>query len=304
MAGTTKPNDETISYSEHRIHRKEFSIYARDYPGDGPAFVLMHGFPDNLHIYDSLAPMLAHSGRRVVAFDFLGYGGSDRPREYPYTAANLEGDISAVVNGLRLDRIVPVAHDASGPAAINWALAHPEQLDSLVLLNTYYDSTPSLRFPEFISLFADPAYADLAREFASDPAQLAWLLSFQGRHFLQGASQSLQENAQKVLFPIIQSQFGMSPSVMPAFMGLTRDLHSNLEANAQRIKELSAFTSPVSIIWGAGDPYLNPGVAQHLHSQFPTSELTLLRLGHWPQIDGPADVCSALFSRREGTITD
>ena len=46
-------------------------------PGRGPAIVLMHGFPDDLHLYDRLVPELA--GRRVVSFDFLGWGASDKP---------------------------------------------------------------------------------------------------------------------------------------------------------------------------------------------------------------------------------
>ncbi|TIV94154.1 MAG: alpha/beta hydrolase, partial [Mesorhizobium sp.] len=49
-------------FSEHRIPRGEGSLYARDYAGAGPAFVLMHGFPDNLHIWDDLVPHLVTSG--------------------------------------------------------------------------------------------------------------------------------------------------------------------------------------------------------------------------------------------------
>ena len=38
--------------------RGEHRIYVRDYPGEEPAVVLMHGFPDNLHLYDRLVPRL------------------------------------------------------------------------------------------------------------------------------------------------------------------------------------------------------------------------------------------------------
>ena len=41
-----------------------YRIRVREYGGEGPAVVLMHGFPDNLHLYDRLVPRL--SGRRVV----------------------------------------------------------------------------------------------------------------------------------------------------------------------------------------------------------------------------------------------
>jgi haloalkane dehalogenase len=90
----------------------------------------MHGFPDNLHIYDELIPYLTASGRRVVAFDFLGFGASDKSSDPAYSFKQQLGDLEAVVEALKLDKIVPVAHDASGPAAINFTLAHPERVVS------------------------------------------------------------------------------------------------------------------------------------------------------------------------------
>ena len=100
--------------------------------------------------------------RRTGTFDFLGYGQSGKPADHAYSTKGLEGDLSAVVSGLGLHRIVPVAHDASGPTAINWALDHMQQVAGLVVLNTYYSVSPTLKFPEFISLFADPAYRNLS----------------------------------------------------------------------------------------------------------------------------------------------
>lgn len=38
--------------------------------------ILMHGFPDNVHLYDRIIPYLSPA-RRVLAFDFLGWGASD-----------------------------------------------------------------------------------------------------------------------------------------------------------------------------------------------------------------------------------
>jgi pimeloyl-ACP methyl ester carboxylesterase len=90
--------------ADHHGHR----IHVEEHPGDGPAIVLMHGFPDNRHLYDRLLPFLA--GRRVVTFDFLGWGRSDKPAGYPYTATNQIGEVGAVVDALDLDEAVLVAH--------------------------------------------------------------------------------------------------------------------------------------------------------------------------------------------------
>src|SRR5215831_9266762 len=58
---------QTLSNTEHVVQRGPYHMYAREYPGEKPAIVLMHGFPDNLHLYDRLLPWLITS-RRVVTF--------------------------------------------------------------------------------------------------------------------------------------------------------------------------------------------------------------------------------------------
>src|SRR5215468_3734731 len=65
-----------MAYQETVVRRDQHRIHVRDHPGSGPPIILMHGFPDNLHLYDRLVPYLSPP-RRVVLFDFLGWGSSD-----------------------------------------------------------------------------------------------------------------------------------------------------------------------------------------------------------------------------------
>jgi pimeloyl-ACP methyl ester carboxylesterase len=89
-----------------------------DQPGDEPAFVLMHGFPDDHHIYDRVAPLFAP--RRVVTFDFTGYGASARSTAERPAPANPRADLPTVIDALELERVVFFGHDASGPIAIDY----------------------------------------------------------------------------------------------------------------------------------------------------------------------------------------
>jgi pimeloyl-ACP methyl ester carboxylesterase len=59
-----------IAFTEHRVPRGRGSVHVRNLPGSGAAFVLLHGFPDNSHIYDDLIPHLVSAGRRTVTIDF------------------------------------------------------------------------------------------------------------------------------------------------------------------------------------------------------------------------------------------
>jgi pimeloyl-ACP methyl ester carboxylesterase len=68
-AATAEPIEQTVEYGEGVLH-------VLDRPGQDPALVLMHGFPDDHHVYDRLAPLLAP--HRIVTFDWLGYGKSSR----------------------------------------------------------------------------------------------------------------------------------------------------------------------------------------------------------------------------------
>jgi pimeloyl-ACP methyl ester carboxylesterase len=54
-------------------------------------------------------------------------------------------ELDAVIDELGLEEIVLVAHDASVPPAIDWALDQPERIAGMVLLNTYYCEMPTLR---------------------------------------------------------------------------------------------------------------------------------------------------------------
>ena len=225
-------------FTERRISRGAHKLRVCDYAGESPAFVLMHGFPDNLQIYDEVAPKLAAAGRRVIAFDFLGYGKSDKPREYLHSTFSMVGDLDAVVEALALGKVVLVAHDASGPTAINWALDNREKVAGLALMNVYYDPAPTLKIPEMIWLFADPDHREIGQALINEPAQLLWLAGFQGRQFTRNAPEELRGLAGPKLLSIMREQFAATPGAGPAFLALTGDLRHSLAENERRKGEL------------------------------------------------------------------
>src|SRR5215218_2873229 len=279
------------AYREHWVPRGRYQLYTREYPGQEPTVVLMHGFPDDLHLYDRLVPELA--GRRLVAFDFLGWGASDKPTGYPYTASNQTGDLDAVLEYLQLDRVVLVAHDASGPPAINWALDHPQRVAALVLLNTYYSRMPGLRPPEVIRAFSTPVVRSVARPIS----RLFGDLLFRRLYRWQVGRFFRDPQVRERFLPVLYRQFTATPSAHEAFYGLNRDLRSTVAAGGAALPRLGRFPRPVRIIFGAADPYLNAKVARRFHQLFPTSELFLLEgARHYVQLDEPRQVAQLLLT--------
>jgi pimeloyl-ACP methyl ester carboxylesterase len=284
---------------EHSIPRDGGHLYARDYPGSGPAFVLLHGFPDNLHIYDRLLPFLVTAGCRVVAFDFLGFGASDKPAGYDFNFQQQLEDLEAVVAFLHLDNIVCVGHDAGGVTAIDYALAHPGAVRELGLLNTFYGHSPTLRFPELVELFATPELADLAMAMAMSPEQFGFLLSFQQQQLKKDVSAAQQDVIDNIVRPILGQNFTQVPGAGPAFAGLASGLKQQMHRNDAHLPALIQLSTPCTLIWGQSDAHLNVGVAQDLAGHLKHSSLHVLDAGHWPQLDLPEEVAKLLLAALE-----
>lgn len=258
----------------------------------GPATVLLHGFPDDSHIYDRLIPLL--DDRRVVAFDFLGYGGSDRVDQA--TPVDHRRDLAALLDELDLQDVTLVGHDASGPVAIEYALAHTGRVRALVLLNTYYGHALSLRLPEMIRLFADPTLTPLADAMTADAGQLLWLLQHTARGF--GAPDELAPDGIEAV-SILPQFFGdaTNPSALVAVRAWTATLFDDLVRQDGRLgaSELARLTTPVTIAFGAEDAYLGPDLAEHLGTMFANARIrTIPNAGHWPQWDKPHEVAKVI----------
>jgi haloalkane dehalogenase len=284
------------AFTEHRIPRNESWIYAREYPGTGPAFVLLHGFPDNLHIYDLLIPELLAKGRHVVAFDFLGFGASDKPLGGTYSFQQQLEDLGTVVEFLQLGEVVPVGHDAGGIAAIDYALANPGRVARLCLLNTFYAAAPTLRIPELIVLFAVPELKALADAMAADPKQMAFLLALQQTRFKLNAPQTQVDTINNLVEPIIRANFFQEHSALPAFAQLAAMAYAQVQKNGEHLDALGKLPVPSTIIWGSGDSYLTTDVGRDLAAHMQGATFHELAAGHWPQLDSSGQVAAFLLA--------
>ncbi len=287
--------DHQPTFDEHRISRGTGNLYARDYAGAGAAFVMMHGFPDNLHIYDDLVPYLVTAGRRVVTFDFLGFGASDKVPGAAYSFEQQLGDLAAVVDALGLQEIVPVAHDSSGPAAINFTLAYPGRVDSLCILNSAYDDASDTRWPEMIELFATASLGALSGAIARSPQQFGWLLEWQQKGFCDPLPPEQQARFKAVMGPLIAANFIQPPSSGPAFLQMASEFFAELARNTLRLPEVQALETPVKLIWGELDPYITRDVATDRAAHFKNASLRFLPAGHWLQSDLPRQVAAEML---------
>jgi haloalkane dehalogenase len=288
--------DSKPAFTEHRVSRGQGRVYARDYDGSGPAFVLMHGFPDNLRIYDDLIPYLTAAGRRVVAFDFLGFGASDKLPGASYSFEQQLGDLSAVIQTLGLGKVALVPHDSSGVAAVNFAIKQPYKVAALCILNSAYDNSPLNVWPEMIVLFADPALKALALAVAQSPTQFGWLLDWQRQKFEELMPAAQKPHFERFIGPLIADNFTMQPSSGPAFLQLASQFYEGLKQNSIRLPLVEALDLPVKVIWGEYDPYLGVAMGRERAAHFKNGSFHPVPAGHWLQADMPERVAGLMLS--------
>ena len=101
--------------------------------GEGPPLVLLHGWPQHWWCWRRVIPRLAES-HRVIAPDLRGFGWSDAPPG-DYAKDTFAGDVLALLDAERLDRVRLMGHDWGGFAAFLLALEYPERVDRLFALD-------------------------------------------------------------------------------------------------------------------------------------------------------------------------
>lgn len=103
--------------------------------GEGRPVVLLHGNPTWSFVYRHLIEGLSDS-YRCIAPDLFGFGLSDKPRDWSYRVRDHAAIVEQFVEELGLSEITFVGQDWGGPAAINYAIEHPDDVDAFVLMNT------------------------------------------------------------------------------------------------------------------------------------------------------------------------
>jgi pimeloyl-ACP methyl ester carboxylesterase len=110
--------------------------------GDAAAFpvVLLHGFPDDAHAYDGVAPELANAGYRALAVYLRGYGPTrflDPAAARTAQQAAIGQDVIDFADALKLPRFAVAGFDWGGRAACVASALHPDRVRAAVFVGGY-----------------------------------------------------------------------------------------------------------------------------------------------------------------------
>jgi haloalkane dehalogenase len=138
--------------------------------GEGPPVVLLHGEPAWSFIWRRVIPPLRNAGYRCVAPDHAGFGRSDKPVDPAWQTLERHVKLtSSLLDELDLRDVTLVVHDWGGPIGLTLAMAHPERIARIVVLDTVIDprevwiSERWVQFREFVEQTADMPVGELMR---------------------------------------------------------------------------------------------------------------------------------------------
>ena len=127
---------------------------------EGTALLFIHGFSNEAHIWDDVAPGLAPY-YRVLAMDQRGHGDSDWHPEGNYDYDALVDDVLALLDHLAIERVVLVAHSLGGRVSMLLAERAPERIAGCVIVDSApeIDRRGAVRISMDTQQHTDPSFA-------------------------------------------------------------------------------------------------------------------------------------------------
>ncbi|MCX6006224.1 MAG: alpha/beta fold hydrolase, partial [Chloroflexi bacterium] len=217
--------------SFHDINGIKTRLWER---GEGAPLVLIHGFMGTLcdwrlNIFD----LARHFS--VKAFDLPGFGYSDKPGDFPYTADGYACFLIALLDKLNIKKATLVGNSLGGQIALGVCLKYPDRVSSLILVDS--GGYPgSVKFPLF-RLLKIPALGEALMSLAS-PVSVRYVLS----HVLKDKS-SITDDVVSYYYNVFST--ANARKVPPVVI---RNMVIDEIQIPGRLKEINC---PVLIIWGA-----------------------------------------------------
>ena len=244
---------------------------------DDPTIVLLHGFTASLNWWDRVAPELAKRGLRVIRFDLLGHGGSEKPRDgyAPDEQADLIGQ---ALRKLDVRRATMVGHSMGGTVAIALAESERRLVRKVAVIGTpQRDGFADLPFLGRVAMW--PVAGELVRRFAPDQAIKAGLDSA----FADDVD--VPDQFVDDLDEMTYSAYDKSSSESKDFV--------EERPNSDRIKDARV---PLLVIFGTEDEIVEPEAADRWKEDVPRARVVKLRgAGHSPHWENPRQVVQLLL---------
>lgn len=253
-----------------RIHYREAGA------ATSPTVILLHGLGgDSSNWAATIAPLAAKY--RVIVPDQIGFGKSDKP-VLNYRVGTLVDFLHGLMKELKIERASLVGNSLGGFTALAFALAHPEKVEKLVLVDAAGYALPKDTDPQALNAL-NPSTREGVR-------QVMGLIFYNKQLYTSDAAVDM-----------------MFARKMQAGDGYTVRAFSESILRGDDVLDgkLGVIKQPTLIIWGREDLLTPLAMGERFHKDIKGAQLVVLeKCGHVPQMEKAAEFNAALLKFLDG----
>lgn len=263
----------------------------------GPALLLLHGFSSSLHTW---APWAADLGdtHRVISIDLPGHGLTRAPVGYHASIAAFRDLVEEFAAAYGLERFAIAGNSMGGNVAWEYALAHPERVDALILVDSGGWPRPD----------AERTREPLAFKLLRNPASAAVLSQIDTAYLVREGLQRSFADPRLVSDAMVTryAELSRAPGHRDILIQLMLNRTAREPASTQR---LAAIAAPTLVLHGEQDNLIAVAHGRQFHQAIAGAEIvTYPNAGHLPQEELPAESAMAvrefLYRVYEGSALD
>ena len=235
--------------------------------------VLIHGTCSSLHTFDAWTISLKNT-KRVVRMDLPAYGLTGPFPDGNYTIARYTDFLKEFLTGLGIGRCVLAGNSLGGEISWNFALAHPERVTKMILIDAagYPESSKSV---------------PIAFRVAETPVLNKLLTFITPRSLVRASVEDVYFDKSKVSDSLVERYFELTlrEGNRQAFVD-----RFTISADASAYNKIKNIHQPTLILWGANDLLIPVEKAYQFHEDLPNDTLVILEnTGHTPMEESPIE---------------
>ena len=249
-----------------------------------PTILLIHGYSASLHTWAPWVERLKQNDYRIISLDLPGHGLTSAPAGYRASIPAYVEAVRAFTQAMHLTRFAVAGNSMGGNVAWEYALAHPEQIDALILVDSAGWPHPEDNAAEdapMMRLLENPAIGPVLRNLDNT------------RLFRQGLRASFA-NADLADEAMITRYVELSRA--PGHRNILLQLRTGYSGRRVASNEtLAAIATPTLILWGAQDHLIPVADAEKFHNAIAGSEVIVYDgAGHILQEEKADDTAMAV----------
>lgn len=273
--------------------------------GEGEPLLLVHGFPSASVDWQAIWPQL--EGKfQLIAMDMLGYGFSDKPKDFDYSISAQADLVAELAERLNIRKAHILSHDYGDTVAQELLARHLEgsltfEIRSLSLLNG--GLFPETHKPLLIQKLLMSPIGPLLAKFMNHKKFTASLQKI--------CSDGMTSDVLDDLWQLLEYKNGRA--VLPLLIYYMQERREHRERWVGALEQANAMALPLHLIDGVIDPISGQHLVERYRELLPEAKVTELQnIGHYPQVEAPDTVVSAFLaglneaqtSRREDRSSD